>query len=222
MATLVLHNVSKKFKSKQVLKQVDFSLKTGEIIGLFGRNGSGKSTLLKILFGNIKADSIAIEINDNALNISEVIPNQIIAYLPQHQFLPQQMKVRDVIIMFHTGEREQDAVFYDPHIATMTHKKTNELSLGELKYFEVVLLSQLPHPFIMLDEPFSMLEPLHKEQLKRKLVELKKTKGIIITDHYYNDVMEIATKNMVIKNGESFPVNSVTDLKEYDYLSSSN
>jgi ABC-type multidrug transport system ATPase subunit len=201
------------------LRDVSFSLETGEIIGLFGRNGSGKSTLLKILFGNIKADAITVSLNNQALKISEVIPKQHIIYVPQHHFLPKTMKVRDVIIMFHPEEKEQDAVFYDLHIATMTHKKTGELSLGELKYFEVVLLSQLPHPFIMLDEPFSMLEPLHKEKLKERLFELIETKGIIITDHYYNDVLDVATKSMVIKGGVSFPVSSIKDLKEFEYLS---
>ncbi|EDM44661.1 ABC transporter ATP-binding protein [unidentified eubacterium SCB49] len=219
MATLVLHNVSKNFKKKPVLKNISFSLETGEILGLFGRNGSGKSTLLKILFGNVKADTFSVALNDNALTVSEVIKKQHIAYLPQHPFLPKSMKVRDVIIMFHPNEKEQDAVFYDPHIATMTHKKTGELSLGELKYFEVVLLSQLPHPFIMLDEPFSMLEPLHKEKLKSILKKIKKTKGIIITDHYYHDVLEIATKNIIIKDGIALTVNNVKDLQAFKYLS---
>lgn len=218
MSKLVIKNVSKSFGKVPVLNNISFSLETGDILGLFGRNGSGKSTLLKILFGNMKANTIAAELNNQPLKISEVIPKQHIAYLPQHPFLPQQMKVRDVIIMFHPQEKEQDAVFYDTHIATMTHKKTSELSLGELKYFEVVLLSQLPHPFLMLDEPFSMLEPLHKEKLKEKLTIIKQTKGIIITDHYYNDVLEIATKNLVIKDGIGFPVKSIESLKEFEYL----
>ena len=218
MATLVLHSISKSFGKVPVLKDVSFSLKTGEILGLFGRNGCGKSTLLKILFGNMKADSISIELNSQSIKVSEVIKKQQIAYLPQHPFLPKNMKVRDVIIMFHPNEKEQDFVFYDSHIATMTHKLTSELSLGELKYFEVVLLSLLPHPFIMLDEPFSMLEPLHKEKLKEILKKIQKTKGIIITDHYYHDVLEIATKSIVIKDAAGFPINSVEDLKKFEYL----
>ena len=201
-----------------VLKEVSFTLKTGEILGLFGRNGSGKSTLLKILFGNMKANLIEASLNNTPLNISEVQQKQHIGYLPQYPFLPKQMKVRDVIIMFHPNKEEQDAVFYDPHIAKMTHKRTGELSLGELKYFEVVLLSQLGHPFLMLDEPFSMLEPLHKEKLKAQLLDIKQNKGIIITDHYYNDVLEMATKSIVLKDGMGFPVSSTADLLEYEYL----
>lgn len=218
MAILVLHNVSKSFGSKEILKDISFSLETGEILGLFGRNGCGKSTLLKLLFGTLKTDAISVELNGEPLNVSEVIKKQHIAYLPQHLFLPSTMRVRDVITMFHADVNAQDAIFYDSHIATMTHKRTSELSLGELKYFEVILLSQLPHPFIMLDEPFSMLEPLHKEKIKEKLLLLKQTKGILITDHYYNDVLEVATKSMVIKEGIGHTVNSIENLKEFEYL----
>ena len=219
MATLVLHNATKAFQKKQILKEISFKLETGSIMGLFGRNGCGKSTLLKLLFGNIKADTIALEINGHAVNISEVIPKQLIAYLPQHPFLPKQAKVRDVIIMFHTDEKAQDRIFYDPYIATMTSKNVGNLSLGETKYLEVALLSHLPHPFLMLDEPFSMVEPLHKEKLKAYLTKLTSEKGILITDHYYQDVLEISNQNMVITEGIGIPIATKEDLKKYKYLS---
>lgn len=218
MATLVLHNASKSFGKKKVLKEISFSLQTGEILGLFGRNGSGKSTLLKMLFGNLKADTIAIEIDEVSFNISEVIPKQQIAYLPQHPFLPKNLKVRDLIPMFHHDEKIQDRIFYDPHIAKLAAKQVSSLSLGALKYLEVLLLSYLPHPFLVLDEPFSMVEPLHKDTLKNFLSELKLKKGIIITDHYYTDVLDISDKNIVIKEGISIPVNDEADLHKYNYL----
>ncbi len=219
MATLVLHHVSKSFGTKQVLKDVSFRLETGDILGLFGRNGSGKSTLLKVLFGNMKAESLKVSINNKEIKISEVIPKQLIGYLPQDPFLPKQAKVRDIIPMFHSREAEQDRIFYDPNIATMTDKKMSDLSHGERKYFEVVLMSYLPHPFLILDEPFSMLEPLHKERLKTFLTSVSKMKGIIITDHYYIDVLEISSQNIVIKDGVGHPVKAIEDLKRLNYIS---
>lgn len=218
MAILALHKVQKSFDSHQVLTDVTFSVATGEILGLFGRNGSGKSTMLKILFGTQKADVLAYSINNKAIKSSQVIKNKSIGYLPQHSILPKQIKVRDVIPVFHSTEATQDVIFYDPHIATMTHKKVGDLSLGELKYLEVLLLAYLPHPFLLLDEPFSMLEPLHKEQLKKIIKTLQKTKGIIITDHYYEDVLEITTKNIVLTKGIAYTVQTKKDLKAFDYL----
>lgn len=219
MATLVLHSATKYFQKKQILKEVSFKVETGTIFGVFGRNGCGKSTLFKMLFGNLKADSISLEINDHVVHISEVIPKQLIGYLPQHPFLPNQSKVRDCILMFHSDEKNQDRIFYDPNIAIMTAKQIGDLSLGEKKYLEVVLLSLLPHPFLLLDEPFSMVDPLNKEKLKSYLQDLKATKGIIITDHYYHDVLEISNQNMVIADGIGIAITNEADLKKYKYLS---
>ena len=219
MATLHLHSVSKSFGSKNVLSDISFELSTGEVLGLFGRNGCGKSTLLKILFGTLKANEISLSIDGLQVNPSEVIRNKLIGYLPQHPFLPKQTKVRDLIPVYHPSEETQDAIFYDPHIASFTAKKVGSLSLGELKYFEVVLLGHLSHPFLVLDEPFSMLEPLHKEQLKGFITKLKTQKGIIITDHYYNDVLDITSQNIVLVEGKSHSIKTTADLKNFEYLS---
>jgi lipopolysaccharide export system ATP-binding protein len=202
-----------------VLKDVSLTLKRGELLGLYGSNGSGKSTLLKLLFGTLKADQIVFSIDEKEIHPSEVIPKQLIAYLPQHPFLPKNMKVRDVIPIFHSSEAKQDIIFYDLHIATLTHKKIGMLSPGESKYFEAVLLAHLPHPFLYMDEPFSMLEPIHKESLKRLLLELKKQKGILVTDHYYQDVLEISDQNIVLKNGVANVINTEDDLRKFKYLS---
>jgi len=215
---LHLHSASKTFGKKKLIQDVSFTLQRGELLGLFGRNGSGKSTLLKMLFGTVKADTISLHIDEKEVKPSEVISRQYIAYVPQHPFLPKQLKVRDVIPLFHTSEAKQDAVFYDPHIATMTHKQTGVLSLGELKYFEVILLSHLPHAFILMDEPFSMLEPLHKALLKEQLLQLKHHKGILITDHYYQDVLEVSDKNIVLKDGIVHNIHTEADLQKFEYL----
>ena len=91
--------------------------------------------------------------------------------------------------------------------------------MGQLRYFEVLLLANLDHPFLMLDEPFSMIEPLYKVEIKKFLVQLKKKKGIIITDHYYNDVLEITDENFLIKDGTIVPITSKQSLREMEYLS---
>ena len=78
----------------------------------------------------------------------------------------------------------------------------------------------MEHPFLLLDEPFSMVEPLYKEEIKGLLEEIKLFKGMIITDHYYHDVFEVSSQNYVLKEGSLTAVFSEEDLKKYNYLRS--
>lgn len=219
MAILELHKAKKSFGKKEILNEISFSVETGEILGVFGRNGSGKSTLLKMIFGTLKASEIEISLNQNLLNPSKVILQKKIAYLPQHSFLPINSKVRDIIPIYYQCQEEQDNIFYDSQISEISSKKINELSIGQLRYLQVILIGNLDREFILLDEPFSMIDPLYKEKISELLVSLKKEKGIIITDHYYEDVLNITSKNILIKNGISTPINHKIDLIKMDYLS---
>ncbi|MHA3787081.1 ATP-binding cassette domain-containing protein [Flavobacterium hauense] len=222
MQQLSINELTKNFNTKSVLDSIALECRTGDIVGIFGRNGSGKSTLLKILFGTMKADRIRIRINEKPIEPEEIIPQQQIAYLPQDSFLPKSIKVRDIVALYFTNGDIQDKILYDPLVTRMANTKAGNLSLGEIRYFELMLIGTLPHPFIMLDEPFSMVEPLYREKIKEKLLSLKTTKGIIMTDHYYNDILETATNCLLLKNGRLIPVSNVDDLAEYGYLSASN
>jgi len=215
---LQLHNVSKAFGKKEVLKNVSLSFAQGEIISLFGRNGSGKSTLLKILFGTLKADSMDLRIDNKQVHPKDVIPKQLIGYLPQDNFLPKHLKVRDVIPLFYKTEPIRILFFRAPFIEKVATHKVGTLSLGELRYLELLLVAHLEHPFLLLDEPFSMIEPLYKEVIKEFLLSLKAKKGILLTDHYYRDVLDISDRHLVLVDGTTQIANDVSDLKRLGYL----
>ena len=218
MSLLEIRNATKKFGQKTILKAIDFDCKTGEIIGIFGRNGVGKSTLLKMIFGVVKADSIKTQVDSQPIPQNKVIQSQTIGYLPQHSFLPKDLKVRSVIPLFFPDGDRQDKIFYAPQVSSFENIQIGKLSLGQLRYLELLLIGNLQHTFLMLDEPFSMVEPLYKEVIKTLLVEIKKTKGIILTDHYYTDVLEITDKNYLIKQAEIIPIFGLDDLVKNDYL----
>lgn len=219
MNTLSVSALSKSFGRKTLLDNVDFQCSTGEILGIFGRNGCGKSTMLKLLFGTMKADSMQMAINGKAIAPGEVIPQGHIGYLPQDPFLPKNLKVRDIIPLYYNGD-EQDKLFYSQRIDKMANTRAGNLSMGELRYFELLLVGHLPHLFLMLDEPFSMVEPLYKDLIKDFLMELKAKKGIIITDHYYNDVFSVTDRNLMLKDGQLIAVNDKKDLAAHGYLPS--
>lgn len=216
--SLEVKNIDKSFGGKSVLKNVSISCKKGEISGIFGRNGMGKSSLMKIIFGTLKCDSGIIKIDQNLYSQKEIIPSRQISYLPQDPFLPKGIKVRDIIPFFFPDGSDQDKIFYSKGIGNFTQRKIKELSLGQLRYLEILLIGHLNHTYILLDEPFSMIEPIYKDYIKEFLLQIKEDKGVILTDHYYSDVLEITDKNFLIKNGEIIKVEGERDLVRNEYL----
>jgi len=221
MSELIVNKLSKRFKKRIVLSDISLRIKTGEILGIFGRNGCGKTTLLKILFGTLPSDDENILIDDECFNSSRNIELMNISYLPQNSFLPKDLKVRDVIPIYYKDGDAQDKIFYDPRIAKFERQKIGTLSVGDSRYFEIVLISRLPHPFLLLDEPFSMVEPLYQDSIKEFLVQLKKEKGILITDHYYRNVLEVSDRKMLLKDGKAIEIENKIDLFKNEYLPTS-
>ncbi|MDO5981735.1 ATP-binding cassette domain-containing protein [Flavivirga spongiicola] len=220
MDLLKVTDLNKSYGKKSILRNINLECKVGEIIGIFGRNGTGKSTLLKLIFGTVKADSILIKVNSEIISQKAIIPSKKIGYLPQDTFLPKERKVREIIPLFFPNGDDQDKIFYSPQVSSFEKTKIGKLSLGQLRYLELLIIGNLKHQFLMLDEPFSMIEPIYKDVIKSLLLELKKTKGIILTDHYYNDVLQITDKNFVIKDSEIIEIIDKSDLVKYEYLRS--
>jgi len=215
---LEISGAYKSFGKKRILENIAFELQTGEILGIFGRNGSGKSSLLKMIFGTMPANHIQIKFDSEIIETKEIIPRQLVGYLPQDSFLPKGTKVRDIIPLFCDDEEKQNKVFYAPGVSKFDNTKIGKLSMGQLRYLETLLVGSLDHPFIMLDEPFSMLEPLYKELLKELLRNLSKNKGIIITDHYYHDVLDVTNANFLLKDGHKIEISDKMDLVNNGYI----
>tara|TARA_R110000822_G_scaffold287873_1_gene409089 strand:+ start:103 stop:765 length:663 start_codon:yes stop_codon:yes gene_type:complete len=218
MSLLEISEIRKSYGKKVILNNISFECKIGEIIGIFGRNGAGKSTLLKLIFGTEKAESILIKIDSETISQKGIIPSKKIAYLPQDTFLPKGKTVREIIPLFFPNGEDQNKIFYSPQVASFEKMKIGKLSLGQLRYLELLIIGNLNHLFLMLDEPFSMIEPIYKNVIKELLLKLKESKGIILTDHYYNDVLQVTDINFVIKNGDKIEIKTKEDLVKYEYL----
>ncbi len=219
--TLFIKSVVHSFGKRQILSEIHFTCKTGDVLGIFGRNGTGKSTLLKILFGTVKAIFSEVYL-DNKIVDKNIRLNTITAYHHQEVFLPKHMTVKNLIPLYFPEGEKQNKLFYDQRINKIENQKVGALSIGEQRYLQFLLILHSDQPFLLLDEPFSMLEPLYKELIKEKIESYKREKGFIITDHYYKDVLQVANIKKVIRDGVMLAVNQGSDLIDFGYLSNNN
>jgi lipopolysaccharide export system ATP-binding protein len=213
---LKVDSVLLEFDGRKVLQDVHLSCTQGEIIGLLGRNGSGKSSLLKIIFGTLKAGYKYMSINDEYIR-QGYLHNRI-AYLPQHNYLPDNIKISTLTKVL--VDAAFMAEFTQHPIYSKHHNKTaGQLSGGELRMLETLLVLYSKADFILLDEPFTHISPVQTEEFKSILKTCGKIKGIIITDHQYYNVLDMSDKIILLNNGIAKHINHVDELVTYQYLS---
>lgn len=214
---LEVDSVMVAFDNRNVLNGCYFKCETGDIIGLLGRNGCGKSSLLKIVFGTLSTHNKFIRINQKVYDQLYKHTN-LIAYLPQHDFLPKNLSVRKIIYIYIHSASKRDTLLGDCRIKYHLDKRISELSGGELRYLEISLLVNLDVKFILLDEPFSKVEPLFKDVIVNLIKEYSSTIGFVITDHDYTNIIAASNQIILINNGVCKPINDLLDLERYSYV----
>jgi lipopolysaccharide export system ATP-binding protein len=216
MSVLEIDSVIKSYGAKQVLTDIYLKCETGNIIGMLGRNGAGKSTLLQILFGTLQTDRKFIRI-DGKVKAKLYTEHNEICYLPQDTFLPHTLTVEKIAnLYFNTDKASQ--FLEEPMLERIKKIKTGLLSGGELRYLELKLLFETSCKFLLLDEPFNGLSPVMVDQVKQMIVKASASKGIILTDHDYRNVLDIANKYCLVRDGGIKEIRNREDLIKWDYL----
>lgn len=216
---LEVDGIQKSFNGKVVLSDVYLKCETSEIIGLLGRNGSGKSTLLKIIFGIVSAPNKCIRIDSVSRNNSNSLSKEI-SYLHQEQFIPNHLSVKKAISLS-IDKQNIKSFCEDKFIKTLLNKKISHLSSGELRYLEIKIVLFNSSKFVLLDEPYNGLSPLMAEVVNEMINENSHKKGIVITDHNYQNVIKISTRLVLIKEGKTHQISENAELIEKGYLTSS-
>jgi ABC-type multidrug transport system ATPase subunit len=215
MNGLHVDSVIKTFGNKQVLTDIFISCVEGEIIGLLGRNGSGKSTLLKIIFGSLIADRKFVKIGDK--QIFRLFDNRkLIKYLPQDNFLPGQDTVKRAASLF-CDQKNYNFVSEHSLIKPLLNKTCNLLSGGERRLVEIFLILHSNAKFILIDEPFNGVAPVYKEEIKNLIREQAKKKGFIVTDHDYRNILDVATRIILLYDGGTKEIKYKEDLTYWGY-----
>jgi len=209
-------SIRKAFGEKQVLTDVYLNCQVGDIIGLLGRNGSGKSTFLKILFGTLYTDYKHISINGEYLK-QPFKKKGLVSFLHQDNFLPQSMTVKKVLQLF--DHQLNDPEFFDDQVLSKVfNTRIGSLSGGESRYLEIKLILSLDSKFVLLDEPFNGISPIHIDIVKDLIRKQAEKKGIVLTDHDYRNVLDVANKYMILFDGGIKILKSKEDFIYWGYL----
>ncbi|MFD1768350.1 ATP-binding cassette domain-containing protein [Sphingobacterium suaedae] len=198
-------------RGNKVLNAIYLSVQEGEIVGLLGRNGSGKSTLLNIIFGSLRAPDAYLRFKGT--RFKQGYRTAVIGLLPQCGYLPLDFRLKKLVSFF---DMDVPRFFRIPFIRS-ANTYLGEFSVGERRLLETMLLLCSTKPVLLLDEPFAGLSPVQVEWLREQLLITKRNKGILLTDHRYQDVMEVSDRTILLKHGNAIPIRSRDDLVFHQY-----
>ena len=212
MQKIKLINVSKSFKSKKALNNINIEFSNNKINGLLGPNGSGKTTLFNIIAGFLSPDFGKILLDDDILNNKSLnLRTKLgISYLPQEASIFRDLSVYDNIFsiaeLFHNKNdslKVTKNLIKQFSLSNFQKTKGKLLSGGERRRTEIARALASNPKFLLLDEPFAGIDPIAIEEVKSTIALLKKMNiGIIITDHNVKEALSIVEFGYIIYNGE--------------------
>lgn len=212
---LLVDSVHLEFGQNQVLQSAYLTARTGRVTGVLGRNGTGKSCLFKCIMGGIKPQNMFIRFNDEMSTDYGHIGKRV-KYLPQNLFMPSNMTLDEAFTLY--GVDYDGLVTFDTKYHMYQRRTFKELSGGEARIVEMFLVLMSDAEFCILDEPFSNIAPNCVEKMQVLIQEQKKNKGIIVSDHLYEDILEVADDLFLLRDGYTFPIKSREDLIHHGYI----
>ena len=228
MQIIKLIKVSKSFKSKKALNNVNIEFNSNKIHGLLGPNGSGKTTLFNIVAGFLSPDFGDILLDGN--NLKNKSLNQRtklgISYLPQEASIFRDLSVYDNIFsiaeLFHNKSNSikiTTNLIKQFSLNNFQKTKGKLLSGGERRRTEIARALASSPKFLLLDEPFAGIDPIAIEEVKSTIALLKKMKiGIIITDHNVKEALSIVEFGYIIYNGEIIKSGSPKEITTDEFV----
>lgn len=221
MPLLQLQNVQKEFSGYHAVKNVSFSIDPGSIFGLLGPNGAGKTTLLRIITGIFPADSGEVLFDGRPFDPGRDV--SCIGYMPEERGLYKKMKVGEQALYLGQlkGLTYQEAAsrvkywFEKLGMNDWWNKKVEDLSKGMGQKVQFVTTVLHDPRLIILDEPFSGLDPVNADLIKEEIFSLaKKGATVIFSTHRMEQVEEICDQIVLINQGEKILDGTVKEIKQ--------
>jgi ABC-2 type transport system ATP-binding protein len=202
-----VRNVTKQFRSSVAVDDVSFDIPTAGFFGLLGPNGAGKTTLIRMMIDIIRPDTGHILYDGRPFRSED---KDTISYLPEERGLYQKMKVKDLLNYFGqlkglsaaTVRRNAGLYLERLEMAGMLDRKVEELSKGNQQKIQVAGVLVSDPQLIILDEPFSGLDPLNVRLLKSVLTEERhQGKTILLSTHQMDQVEELCDNLIMLNHG---------------------
>ena len=202
---LKLVNISKQYDGVRAVDQVSFAVQRGDIYGFLGPNGAGKTTTIRMIMGIIQPDSGSIEISDNNM---DNLGGQIVGYLPEDRGLYQKQKLGEIIVYFgllrgleKTAAKAKAAEWLERFgLGDQQKRKVEELSKGNQQKVQFILSLVHDPTLLILDEPFTGLDPLNQLLLKEIIQEKRKAGTTILFSTHQMEQVERLCNNICLIN----------------------
>jgi lipopolysaccharide export system ATP-binding protein len=213
MSTLKAEGLVKKYGRRTVVRGISLAVSSGEMIGLLGRNGAGKTTTFQMLAGLVRPDGGMIYLDETEIS-SWTTPERGqrgLIYLPQESsvFLKTSVEnnIRMVLEKRPGTKAEKKAVcrrlLEDMGLASLSRQPADKLSGGEKRRVEIARALVLEPKFLLLDEPFTGIDPLTIQNLQKIFSDLRdRGIGLVVSDHNVRDTLRIVSRAYVIDGGE--------------------
>ena len=213
---LEVRNVSLKIKGKIIVENVSLSIMPGEIVGLLGPNGAGKTSTFNLVVGNLKPNKGDILINNKSIsNLSLPMRSELgLGYLPQEPSIFRDLTVRDNINLALQNSKlsksiirtRRENIINEFNLNKFVDNYGYQLSGGERRRCEIARALSVGRngpKYLLLDEPFSGIDPLAVNDLKSLIINLSNNGvGILITDHNVRETLSITKKSYVLTEGK--------------------
>lgn len=205
--------LNKSFKSRQVVKDVSFTVKKGEVVGLLGPNGAGKTTCFYMVVGLIHADSGKISCRGQDITQQPIHKRakQGIGYLPQEASIFRKLTVEDNIKAILQTRKELNDTDINDHLErllgelSVSHIRKSigmSLSGGERRRVEIARTLAMEPDFILLDEPFAGVDPISVNDIQMIIRQLSENNiGILITDHNVRETLSVCQHAYIMDSG---------------------
>ena len=220
MDTIVVNHIAKNFGETQAVKDVSFHVRPGEIFGLLGPNGSGKTTSIRVILDIYQPDKGNVTILDGPMTEEKL---NSIGYLPEERGLYQDVELTRNLTYLATlknmtkEEVEQKLPTWLERFDLSEHqkKKTKELSKGMQQKAQLIAALIHEPEIIIIDEPFSALDPVNTQLVKDLLIELRNQgKTIIMSTHQMNQVEKLCDRLVLIDDGTVLLEGSLKEIQE--------